>query len=94
MSAVSFALVLLLRGDDRRSQLLGLLSDQRRVEVESELEKIGQPSFEQICQKLKKQREDERKAQQEGAETRVGISFGRISPKLAAWLCRPFRGEG
>lgn len=94
MSAVSFALALLLRGDDRRSQLLGLLSDQRRVEVESELGKIGRPTFEQICQKLKKQREDECKAQQEGAEVRIGISFDRISPKLTAWLCRPFRGEG
>jgi hypothetical protein len=89
MSATSFALALLLRSDERK-KLLPLLWDERRLEVESALEKLSAISVEQIHEEFKRRRADEYRTQKEVAVKRVSLSFDHISPKLATWLSRPF----
>ena len=89
-SATYFALVLMLRGADRRDAILGLLSDQRREEVECVLHDVGQIPNEQILQNLRKHRSVELEAQRALAEERTGIKFEHLPSKLITWLSRPF----
>jgi hypothetical protein len=90
MNATFFAFALLLRNPGRKSELLALLSEQRRVEVESVLQGIGSISDERIRQEFTELRLLEVKSQRARFEKPGGVVFHRASPRLTAWLSRPF----
>jgi hypothetical protein len=90
MSASAFAYVLLLRGTEARNELLGLLPQDRRVEVEAILETVKDLPPEEIRKQLKNLRDDRLNQQREAAKGRIGHQVDRVSPKLYAWLTQPF----
>ena len=90
MSALSFAYALLLHGEARRSELLGMLPEQRRAEVEASLERIGGSAPELVRSQLRMHRESQCSAQRQAAEARIGIPLEKMSRKVSAWLARPF----
>lgn len=89
-SAVAFAYALLLRGSAVKDDLLKLLPQDRRVDIEGVLESSKEMPLERIRQELKALREDQLYRQRKLAESQSGLSVDRISPKLSAWLGRPF----
>jgi hypothetical protein len=90
MSAVAFAYVLALRGAAVKNELLNLLPQGRRADVASALESVKEMSPEQIRLQLKALRQEQLSHQRKLAETSTGIRVDRISPRLSAWLARPF----
>ena len=90
MSASAFAYVLMLRSAAARNELLGLLPQDRRAGIEEILGKIKDMPAERIGGELKVLREDALKQQRKVVESRMGIPINHISPRLAAWLARPF----
>jgi hypothetical protein len=90
MSASAFAYVLLLRGTEARNELLGLLPQDKRVDVEAILEKVKDLPPEEIRKQLKNLRDDQLNQQRETAKNRIGRQVDRVSPKLYAWLTQPF----
>jgi hypothetical protein len=90
MTAVAFAYIMILcRGADKKD-LLNFLSQDRRAEVDAVLEKVKDLSSDQVRLKLKALRGDQLNQQREDAKSRIGLRIDRVSPKLFAWLTRPF----
>ena len=90
MSAAVFAYVLALRGTEFENELMALLSEERRREVQAVLEKAKEMSPAEVRLQLRQLREDQFKHHRESARSRIGFQFDRVSPKLRAWLTRPF----
>ncbi len=90
MSAAAFAYALVLRGAEAKDELMALLSQDRRAEVQAILEQLKGLQPEEIRTQLKKLRDDQLNRQRESAKKRIGLQIDHISPKLYAWLSRPF----
>jgi hypothetical protein len=91
MSAAAFAYVLVLRGGETEDQLMALLSQDRRAEVQAVLESVKELPPEQIRTQLRNLRDDHRNRERVSAKNRIGLQADHVSPKLYAWLTRPFR---
>jgi hypothetical protein len=91
MSAAAFAYVLVLRGGEAKNQLMALLSQDRRAEVQAVLEKVTELTPEQLRTQLKNLRNDHLDRERVSAKSRTGLQADHVSPKLYAWLTRPFR---
>jgi DNA-binding transcriptional ArsR family regulator len=90
MSAAAFAYVLLLRKAAAIDELLALLAEERRVEVQSILEKMKGLPPEQIGAHLRKLREQQIMRQRQNVKERIGLKADHVAPKLYSWLTRPF----
>lgn len=90
MSAVVFAHVLVLRGTKFENELMALLPEERRTEVQAVLDKVKEMPPAEVRLQLKKLRDDEINRQRESTRSRIGFQPDRVSPKLSAWLTRPF----
>lgn len=90
MSSAALAYALALRGVENAGQLIDLLSKDRRAEVQAVLEKVRELSPEQIRVQLKNLRDEQLNRQRESAKNRIGPKVDHVSPKLSAWLTRPF----
>lgn len=90
MSATAFAYILVLRGGGSGNELMTLLLEERRVEVQAIVEKIRNLSAEEIRAQLRTLRKDQLDRQREDAKKRTGLQVERVAPKLYAWLTRPF----
>jgi hypothetical protein len=90
MTAAAFAYIMILRGSVNGKDLLSLLSQDRRAEVDAALETVKDLSPDQVRLKLKTLRGDQLNQQREDAKIRIGLKVDRVSPKLFAWLTRPF----
>lgn len=90
MTATAFAYLLLLRGAEAKDQLMALLSEERRADVQAVLEKSQDLPREQIRAQLKDLRHDQLNRQRESAKRRIGLHVDHVSPRLYSWLTRPF----
>lgn len=90
MGAIAFAYALVLRGAKVENELMAMLSQERRTEVQAALQKAKEISLAEIRLQLKQLRDDQLNRQRESARGRVGPQLDRVSPKLRAWLTRPF----
>jgi len=90
MSAAVFAHVLVLRGAKLENELMAMLSEERRTEVQAVLEKAKEMSPAEIRLQLKQLRNDLTHRHRDSARGRIGLPLDRVSPKLSAWLTRPF----
>jgi hypothetical protein len=90
MSAAAFAYVLVLRGGEAKNELTTLLSEDRRADVRAVLETIKDLPTEQIRTQLRNLRDDQLNRQRESAKKGIDLQVDRVSPKLYAWLTRPF----
>ena len=90
MSAAVFAYILVLRGTKFESELMALLAEERRMEVQAVLEKAKEMSPAEVGLELKRLRDGQLNHQRESARSRTGFQLDRVSPKLRAWLTRPF----
>jgi CRP-like cAMP-binding protein len=90
MSAAAFAYVLLLRKAVAANELTALLAEERRIEVQSILEKTKGLTPEQISAQLKELREQQIVRQRESVKERIGLKADHVAPKLYSWLTRPF----
>jgi hypothetical protein len=93
MSATAFAYALLLRGGETKDQLIALLSQDRRAEVQAVLEKAKELPPEEIRIQLKNLRDEHLNRERVSAKKRIGLQAAQVSPKLYAWLSRAFRGD-
>lgn len=90
MSASAFAYILLLRGAESRNELMALLAQDRRADVQDVLDQTQQLPPDEIRRQLKKLRNEQLARQRESAKDRIGLQVDHVSPKLYAWLTRPF----
>ena len=90
MSAAAFAYILILRNPPNAAELVSLLAEERRTEVQSILDKIQAQTLEQVVTQLKELRSNEIQCQREKVDRRIGSRAERIAPKLHAWLTNPF----
>jgi hypothetical protein len=87
-SALAFAHILLVHCPGERDELLSLLCEVRRCQIEEALNTMPELSPEEAELQLKLSREEQ--LHQQGKEPTVGMQKELISPKLSAWLTRPF----
>ena len=90
MSVPTFASILLLRRGSDQDRILALLPHERRSAVQAELKKLANLTPAQIQERLRRDREEQLKAQRQRTEERLGRSLDHALPRLAAWLGRPF----
>jgi hypothetical protein len=90
MSAAVFAYVALLRAGTSKSELLSLLPESRQLEIQALWDSSQDMKTEEIYQRLQKLRSEEIEQQQRAVEKRTGLHLSHLSPKLRAWLTRPF----
>jgi hypothetical protein len=90
MSSAAFACIMILRKEADRESLLNLLSQDRRTEVEAVLEKVKDLPQDQVRAKLETLRSEQLNQQREEAKIRIGDRINHVTPKLFAWLARPF----
>jgi hypothetical protein len=90
MDASVFAHALLLHKADSRADILALLPTKSRDAVEVELTRIADFSTEQVRGSLRALREAQTARELKKAEEKLGFSLKHSSPRLIAWLTRPF----
>jgi hypothetical protein len=90
MDASIFAHALLLHKADSRADILALLPGKSREAVERELARIADFSSEQVRGGLRALREAQAARGRTKAEEKLGFSLKHASPRLIAWLARPF----
>jgi hypothetical protein len=90
MNASAFAGILLLHKAATRAGILSVLSREKRDAVEAELTRMADLSPDEIRESLKALREAQAQRQREIAEERISQSLEHASPRLIAWLGRPF----
>jgi hypothetical protein len=90
MDASVFAHALLLHKADSRADILALLPAKDRDAVEKELAPIANFSSEQLHGSLRALRQAQAAGERTKAEEKLGISLKHASPRLIAWLARPF----
>jgi hypothetical protein len=90
MDVSVFAHALLMNKPDSRVQILALLSAESRSAVEAELTRLASFSPEQVRGSLRALRETQAVRGREKAEEKIGSSLKHASPRLVAWLARPF----
>jgi hypothetical protein len=90
MDASVFAHALLMHKPDSREGVLALLPAETRSAVETELTRLAGSSSEQVRESLRVLREARAALQREKAEAKIGSSLKHASPRLVAWLARPF----
>jgi flagellar motor switch protein FliG len=90
MDASVFAHALLLRKSDSRTDILALLPTEDREAVEKELASLANLSSEQLHGSLRALREAQAARKRTKAEEKLRISLKHASPRLIAWLARPF----
>ena len=90
MDPLVFAHVLLLHEADSRTDILALLPTKSRDAVEVELTRIADFSSEQVRGSLHALREAQAARGRKEAEEKLGFSLKHSSPRLIAWLTRPF----
>lgn len=90
MDASVFAHALLLHKADSRAEILALLPTKSRNAVEVELTRLADFSPEQVRGGLLALREAQTGRARTKAEEKLGLSLKHASPRLIAWLARPF----
>jgi hypothetical protein len=90
MDASVFAQALLMHKPDSREGMLALLPAETRSAVETELTRLAGFSSEQAREGLRALRETQAALEREKAEAKIGSSLKYASPRLVAWLSRPF----
>jgi predicted nucleic acid-binding protein len=90
MDTSVFAHALLMHKPDSREGILALLPAETRSVVETELTRLASFSSEQVRESLRALRETRAALQREKAEAKIGSSLKHASPRLVAWLARPF----
>jgi predicted transcriptional regulator len=90
MSVSAFTCILLLRKREDSARILEMLPAGRRTVVETELKSIMNLSPAEIHEQLNKLRKEQLHVQSERAQERVSRPLDRASPRLIAWLGRPF----
>jgi hypothetical protein len=90
MSAAAFAYVALLRAGTAKSELLSLLPESKRLEIQALWDSSQNMKTEEMYQRLQKLRSEQIEQQRRAMEERTGVHLSHISPKLRAWLARPF----
>lgn len=90
MDTSVFAHALLLHKADSRADILALLPTKSRGAVEVELTRIADFSTEQVRGSLCALREAQAARGLKKAEEKIGFSLKHSSPRLIAWLTRPF----
>jgi hypothetical protein len=91
VSGRTFAALLLLRRAADHERILAVLQQERRTAVQEELKAMANLTPVQIQQRLKKDREEQLKAQRWRAEQRLGCRLDHAHVRLVAWLGRPFQ---
>jgi hypothetical protein len=89
MSTAAFAYILLLCGI-KADDLTALLPEDRRAQVQADLEKVKDLPPNDIRARLKKLRDDQLVRQRETASERFGLEPDHVAPKLYSWLTRSF----
>jgi hypothetical protein len=90
MGATAFAYAVLLRAGAWKTDVLSLLPEARRSEIETILESLKRVEPDEIRHRLATLRSEQIEQQQTGVESRTGLHLNHVSPKLRAWLSRPF----
>jgi hypothetical protein len=90
MDASVFAYALLIHKADLRAQILALLPAADRAATETELSRFAGLSSEQMQGSLRSVRTVQIMHGLAKAEERFGLSLKHASPRLIAWLSRPF----
>ena len=90
MDVSVFAHVLLMHKSDSRAEILALLPGESRSKVDIELTRLASLSPEQLRGSLRTIREAQTAHAREKAEEKIGSSLRHASPRLVAWLARPF----
>ena len=90
MNIEAFCYALLLRAPNRKADLMNLLPATKQSEIEVLLEKLQGIPESELRRRWSDLRAQEAKEQQWNAVNRTKLSINRFSPKLQAWLCRPF----
>ncbi len=90
MDASVFAHALLMHKPDSREGILALLPAENRSAVEAELTRLASFSPEQMRESLRALRETGAAREREKAEGKISSSLKHASPRLVAWLARPF----
>lgn len=90
MDASVFAQALLMHRPDSREGILALLPAENRSAVEAELTRLAGFSSEQARESLRALREAQAALEREKAEEKIGSLLKHTSPRLVAWLSRPF----
>jgi flagellar motor switch protein FliG len=90
MDASVFAHVLLLNKAESRADILALLPTKNRDAVEVELTRIAGFSSERVRENLRALREAQAARELKKAEDKLAFSLKHSSPRLIAWLTRPF----
>jgi hypothetical protein len=90
MDASFFAHALLIHKPDSREGILALLPTENRSAVEAELTRLAGFSSEQVRESLRALRAARAVREREKAEEKIGASLKHASPRLVAWLARPF----
>jgi hypothetical protein len=90
MDASVFAHALLLHKADSRAEILALLPTKSRDAVGVELTRLADFSSEQVRGGLVALREAQAGRARTKAEEKLGLSLKHASPRLIAWLARPF----
>ena len=90
MSATAFAYAFLLSAGGDKEKLLALLPQERRSAVANVLDGWRDKSPEQIRQHFISGREREAETRYKAMTMQLGKPVNRISPRLRAWLARPF----
>jgi hypothetical protein len=90
MSATAFAYAFVLSAGGGKENLLALLPEERRSAVANVLDDWQDKSPEQIRQHFISGREREAETQYKAVSMQLGKPVNRVSPRLRAWLARPF----
>jgi hypothetical protein len=88
--AMAFAYMLRLRQDGNEQDILALLAEERRAEVQAALQALSDIPPDQLSARLQKLQEMQMRDSREKAKSRYGLGEGGVSSKLYAWLTRPF----
>lgn len=90
MGAPAFAYAVILRAGDSKADLLSLLPEARRSEIETILDSLKHVEPDEVQHRLKTLRSEQIEQQQRAVESRTGLHLSQVSPKLRVWLSRPF----
>jgi DNA primase large subunit len=90
MSAAAFAYAVILRAGAPKADLLSLLPESRRSEIESVLDSLKQVEPDEVRRKLDTLRSEQVELQRKAVERRTGLQLDHVSPRLSVWLSRPF----
>jgi hypothetical protein len=86
-----FCYALALKGASRKSELLGLLPENERTAIDNAFREVQELPENEIRLRWKRERLKDLVEQRGRVKSQLGRSVERVSPRLQAWLARPFR---